>query len=344
MSIDLFADEDTYKEATEFHSTALNEVKEHINGAWPKKWEPKRIADVILPDKIKNTVQYALQENQFNHMLFHSGKPGTGKSTVAKAIPEEFGCDYRFLKISKQSMDIIGVIESFAMQKISDGKPRFVIIDEADRPSPTIRDNFYTALQPLIDQSTPTLRFILTANNLHLIPEPVRSRCTPISFAHRDDATVKKALFKRMIEIAETETSAVDGTFDKETLKEIARFYYPDIRALIGAMQQCFLENRGSIIGTPTFSAVDLIPKMWDMVQTFNDDALRLYASEHVVDYSTMFSMFGKYAMPRLDKKHRLDFSILLAEYQYRSAQSAVDQEINFDAFMAHLMKVLKNG
>lgn len=342
--MDLFSDETELTEANNAHNEAVREIRDQIGGAWPKKYEPKCIADVILPTKIKNTVQFALEQNQFNHMIFHSGKPGTGKSTVARVIPEEFGCDYRFLKIARQSMDVIGVIESFAMQKITDGKPRFVIIDEADQPSPTIRDNFYKALQTIIDQSTPTLRFILTVNNLHLIPEPIRSRCTPISFAHRDDNEVKKALFKRMVEISEKETSAVSGAVEKDTLKDIARFYYPDIRAIIGAMQQCFLENRGSIIGIPTFSAIDLIPKMWELIQKGDDDTLRLFVTEHIVDYQAVYPMFGKYVMEHIDKKNRLDFGLLLGEYQFRASQASVDQEINLDAFFCHLMKVLQNG
>lgn len=342
--MDLFSDEEELVQASKAHDAVVREIREEIGGAWPKKYEPKCIADVILPTKIKNSVQFALEHNQFNHMIFHSGKPGTGKSTVARVIPEEFGCDYRFLKIARQSMDVIGIIESFAMQKITDGKPRFIIIDEADRPSPTIKDNFYTALQTIIDQSSSTLRFILTVNNLHLIPEPIRSRCTPISFAHRDDAEVKKALFKRMVEISEKETSAYGGTYDKDTLKDIARFYYPDIRAIIGAMQECFLQNRGSIIGIPTFSAIDLIPKMWEYVKAYDDDSLRLFVTEHIVDFQPIYSMFSKYVMPLLDKKHRMDFAIILGEYQYRASQAAVDQEINLDAFFAHVMKVLKNG
>lgn len=341
MSLDIFSGEGV-QEANQLRTEA-NQIVE-ANLPWIAKYRPKRIDDVILPDHIKNMVTFGLQNNELTHMTFHSGKPGSGKTTLAQAIAEEMEADYMIFPIAKKSMEILDTIQEFSMQKSADGKPRFVILDEADRPTQQIAATFYSALQPLIESTTHTLRFILTCNNIHKIPEPIRSRCPAISFAYGDDVSVKRQLFKRMKQIAATEVARYGGTYDENTLKEIARVYFPDIRAILQNMYLSFLSNQGSIIGAPVCVSYDQIEDIWKLVTSGDDMALRKYVTETIVDFDAMYAPLGKYIMEVIDKKHRLNFAIMLGKYQAQSAMPAVDQEINLHSFLASLMLLLQKG
>ena len=60
---------------------------------WVEKYRPKTIGDTILPVELKQMFQsYVDQKNIPNLIL--SGSAGVGKTTVARAMLEELGCDY----------------------------------------------------------------------------------------------------------------------------------------------------------------------------------------------------------------------------------------------------------
>ena len=275
MSLDLLCDENEYKK-TEALIAGGKQRLLGMNQPWVDKWRPTSINDIILPDSIKNQVKFSLEKYDFPNMIFHSGKPGTGKTTLAKLIPEMLNTDYIVFPIATGSMDALDTIKRFAMQKSYDGKPRFVILDEADRPSDPAR--FYNALQPLIEDSSGTLRFILTLNNIYIIPEAMRSRCTPISFAHKDDKEMKNTMFKRLMEIAIAETGDKNKV-NKNTVIELVKFHYPDMRSMINTMHLNYLQNQGSIDGIPAFIYC-------------SPDVGKWYSSEYRAGLSISFSIW----------------------------------------------------
>jgi len=161
---------------------ALSKVE--LKAPWVARWRPKCVEDTILPTRIKTMISYGLETNEFTHMILHSGKPGTGKTSTALAIPLQLNADYLFFAGAESNSDIFDSIRAFAAQKSMDGRPRFIIIDEADRPKSQDAAKFYNGLNSLIEATEGTLRFILTCNNLYKISESISSRCAPISFAY----------------------------------------------------------------------------------------------------------------------------------------------------------------
>ena len=69
---------------------------------WVEKYRPKTIEECILPDRIKTLFQQISLEGRIPNMIL-SGGPGMGKTTVAKALCNEVGCD--FLMINGSSRD-----------------------------------------------------------------------------------------------------------------------------------------------------------------------------------------------------------------------------------------------
>jgi len=340
--MDLLIDPDIAIEADEKRVEAEGEVTEMQKLIWAEKYRPHSLKDVILPDVIKNSIKYALENDNFQHMIFHSGAPGTGKTTVAKIIPEEYGCEYYFIKTATEGrIDIVeNVIPAYGMQKLGNNKPRFVILDEADRVRAQNMEAFYTALQPIIESTTTTLRFILTANHLHRIPEPIRSRCKPISFSH-DDPAIKKPMFKRLQEIADIETKDSGGSVDLETLKQIARLNFPDMRAMISSMQDNFNSNNGSITGKIEVVDINHVKNVWDLVVKGDVVDLRKYFTEHISDINGFYVPFLDYVYANCeDNKKLLSFGATIGEHQFRSGFDQVDPELNSNAMFCKMISI----
>jgi len=60
---------------------------------WVEKYRPRKIADCILPDDLKQTFQQFVNDGNIPNLLL-SGSAGVGKTTVARAMLEEIQADY----------------------------------------------------------------------------------------------------------------------------------------------------------------------------------------------------------------------------------------------------------
>ena len=60
---------------------------------WVEKYRPKKISECILTEDLRNTFTQFIKQGEIPNLLL-SGSAGTGKTTVAKAVCEELGCDY----------------------------------------------------------------------------------------------------------------------------------------------------------------------------------------------------------------------------------------------------------
>ncbi len=104
---------------------------EHL--LWTEKYRPKTIEECILPERLKTPFQeYVNQKNIPNLLL--SGGAGVGKTTVAKAMCNEIGCDYIVINGSDESgIDVFRTkIKNYASSMSLSGGRKVIIIDEAD--------------------------------------------------------------------------------------------------------------------------------------------------------------------------------------------------------------------
>ena len=62
-----------------------------------EKYRPQRIDDTILPEQTKAIFKKSVEDESIPNLLL-SGGPGVGKTTIAKAMLEELGCDYIVMK------------------------------------------------------------------------------------------------------------------------------------------------------------------------------------------------------------------------------------------------------
>jgi DNA polymerase III delta prime subunit len=100
---------------------------------WCEKYRPKTIADTILPADFKKTFQTFVDQKNVPNLLL-TGGAGVGKTTVARAMLEELGCDYIVINGSMNgNIDTLrNEILNFASSVSLQGGRKYVILDEAD--------------------------------------------------------------------------------------------------------------------------------------------------------------------------------------------------------------------
>ena len=100
---------------------------------WVEKYRPRKVADTILPCDLKKTFQGFVDSGNIANMTL-AGGPGVGKTTIARAMLDELGCDYIVINGSMNgNIDTLrNDILHFASSVSLSGGRKYVILDEAD--------------------------------------------------------------------------------------------------------------------------------------------------------------------------------------------------------------------
>ena len=202
-----------------------------INQLFTEKYRPKNLDDLILPDRVMSKFKDGLVQN----MLF-AGSPGTGKTSCAKAIVNQFNLPYLYINASPDtSVDVIRtrIIDFGSTVSIMDapGSFKVVILDEVDGVS----DQFFKALRATMEQFASNSRFIATCNYINKLPDPILSRFEVINFDFdkEEESELTKKYIRRVYEICKQE----EMTIDKEALVEFVRRNFPDLRSTLNKLQ-----------------------------------------------------------------------------------------------------------
>jgi len=202
-----------------------------INQLFTEKYRPKNLEELILPERVMNKFKDGLVQN----MLF-AGSPGTGKTSTAKALVNQFELPYLYINASTDtSVDVIRtkIIDFCSTVSIIDkaGMFKVVILDEVDGVS----DQFFKALRATMEQFASNSRFIATCNYINKLPDPILSRFEVINFDFdKDEETeLTKKYIKRVYEICGKEGM----TIEKPALVEFVRRNFPDLRSTLNKLQ-----------------------------------------------------------------------------------------------------------
>lgn len=202
-----------------------------INQLFTEKYRPKNLEELILPDAVMNKFKDGLVQN----MLF-AGSPGTGKTSTAKAVVNQFGLPYLYINASTDtSVDVIRtrITDFCSTVSIMDepGMFKVVILDEVDGVS----DQFFKALRATMEQFASNSRFIATCNYINKLPDPILSRFEVINFDFdkEEETELTKKYIRRVYDICKQE----DMTIEKDALVEFVRRNFPDLRSTLNKLQ-----------------------------------------------------------------------------------------------------------
>lgn len=298
---------------------------------WVEKYRPHKISECVLPRSLKETFNEFVKQDSIPNMLL-SGSAGTGKTTIARALCEELGCDYIIINGSEESgIDVLRTkIKDFASTVSLSGKVKVVILDEADYLNP---NSTQPALRGFIEEFSRNCRFIFTCNYKNRIIAPLHSRTTVIEFklTKEDKPIVASAFFKRVCEILNYEKVE----YDQKVVAELLNKYFPDYRRVLNELQR--YSSSGKIDSGILSSISDANIK--DLVNALREKDFKKMRSWVVNnldnDVSVLFRKIYDALMPEVVQVPQL--VLLLADYQYKAAFAA-DQEINLVACLTEIM------
>jgi DNA polymerase III delta prime subunit len=303
---------------------------EHL--LWTEKYRPQTVEDCILPDRLKKPFQEYVNQKEIPNLLL-SGGAGVGKTTIAKAMCSEIGCDFMVINGSDESgIDTFRTkIKNYASSMALMGGRKVIIIDEADYLNP---NSTQPALRNAIEEFASNCSFIFTCNYKNRIIEPLHSRCAVIDFGLKngEKAKMASAFFKRIQSILQSES--VDA--DDKVLAELIKKHFPDFRRVLNELQR--YSQFGKIdTGILTQIADVSIDELTKFISSKDFASIRKWVATHEIDSTVLYRKIYDSLYDVMKPQSIPQAVIILADYQYKAAFVA-DQEVNTVACLTELM------
>ena len=300
---------------------------------WVEKYRPKTIKDTVLPQSLKAVFQQFVDDQVIPNLLL-SGRAGTGKTTVARAMLEELGCDYIIINGSMNgNIDTLrNDISNFASSVSLSGGRKYVILDEADYLNP---NSTQPALRNFMEEFSKNCGFILTCNFKNRIIEPLHSRCSVIEFTIPTAEKPKMAstFYKRVLHILQQENVESDA----KAVASVVEKHFPDFRRTLNELQRYGATGKidaGILINVQESSIKELI----GLLKAKDFTHMRKWVGENLdTDPVLLFRKFYDLANETMKPAAIPQLVLLIAEYQYKQAFVA-DSEINIVAFLTEVM------
>ncbi len=300
---------------------------------WVEKYRPKTIQDTVLPADLKQTFQQFVDDNVIPNLLL-SGRAGTGKTTVARAMLEELGCDYIIINGSMNgNIDTLrNDISSFASSVSLSGGRKYVILDEADYLN---ANSTQPALRNFMEEFSRNCGFILTCNFKNKIIDPLHSRCSVVEFKipTKDKPKLAAQFYRRVIDILSQE----NVTADSKVVAAVVEKHFPDFRRTLNELQRYGASgtiDTGILVSVQDTSIKELIGFM----KAKDFTSVRKWVGENLdTDPVVLFRKFYDASVDHFKTSAIPQLVLLIAEYQYKQAFVA-DSEINMVAFLTECM------
>ena len=311
------------------------------NVMWVEKYRPKKISDLVNQKEIMGSLNALLKnQSEMPHLLF-SGSAGVGKTSAAICLSREIlGEHWRDYSLELNASDERGIgmvrekVKKFSRFAGLDTEIPFkiIILDEADE----MTSDAQTALRRIIEDTAKYCRFILIANNLSKIIEPIQSRCVVFKFTRISN----KEISSQLKFIAQKEKIKAD----EKGLETICDYADGDIRHAINILQAA--ASRGSIDVSGVKSVIGLT-KTKDV-----QDVLKLALAGKVSDArEKMIELIKVYGMSESDFLKYINQAVfasktnniegileIIAKYDYRILMGS-NPEIQLSALLAEITK-----
>jgi DNA polymerase III delta prime subunit len=296
-----------------------------------EKYRPDTLEGYICKEDTKQKFDEFIKQQDIPHLLF-AGKPGAGKTTIAKILVKNIDCDYLYINATdERSIDVMrDKVGAFAAA--GSFKPlKIVILDEATH----ILQAGQVILLNMMETYSLTTRFILTGNYPERLIDPLRSRCQEFDLAPPS----KKIIAQHISVILDKE----DIEYEIPDLVAIINKYFPDFRKIINNCQKYTIDGA---LRLDTMSNTDdnykdalLAELKKPSVKSFNN-IRQIIANTDLEDFDDVY----KFLYDKLNEYSNGNEGIVicyLEEYMYH-ATFRLDKEINIMACIAKILETIK--
>ena len=306
-------------------------MSKKINYILNEKYRPDTLEGYICKDEIKVKFQEFIVANQIPHLLF-AGKPGAGKTTLAKILVNNIDCDFLYINATdERSIDIMrDKVGAFAAA--GSFKPlKIVILDEATH----ILQAGQVILLNMMETYSLTTRFILTGNYPERLIEPLRSRCQEFDLSPPS----KKVIAQHISVILDKENIE----YEIPDLVTIVNKYFPDFRKIINNCQKYTVDGTltldNSVNLTDDYQVKVLEELKKPSIKSFN--LIRQIIANAEVEsfeslYKFLYDKLNEYA-----KGNEGTIICTLEEHMYH-AHFVLDKEINIMSCISKILETIK--
>ena len=313
-------------------------TNELVKGLWCEKYRPQSVKDCILPSEPADLFARMVERGEAQNLLL-SGGAGCGKTSVAKALCNDLGCDWIMVNCSEDgNIDTLRTrIRQFASTvSLTDGVKKVVILDEFDYSN---AQSTQPALRGFIEEFAANCRFILTCNFKNRVIEPLHSRCTCIDFRipQKEKPGMAVQFLKRACEILKAE----GVQHDEKVVAQLITKHFPDFRRTLNELQRYAVNGKIDVGVLQTLGDVQ-IKTLVKAMKTKDFGGVRKWVVENLDnDSSRIFRGVYDGLYENLESGSIPQAILVLADYQYKAAFVA-DTEINTTACLVQLMMECK--
>jgi DNA polymerase III delta prime subunit len=299
---------------------------------WTEAYRPAKVSDCILPERLKHPFEEYVKQQMIPNLLLCGGA-GVGKTTIARALCQEIGCDYIVINGSDESgIDTFRTkIKNYASSLSLEGGRKVIIIDEADYLNP---NSTQPALRNAMEEFAVNCSFIFTCNFKQRIIEPLHSRCAVVDFSLKSGEKQKMAaaFFARVQLILKSESVPYDQT----VLVEFIKKFFPDFRRILNELQR--YAQFGKIdAGLLSYLGDVEITELVRYLKDKDFGEIRKWVGSHEVEPSVLYRKIYDEMYEFLKPESIPEVVLLLADYQYKQAFCA-DGQINVVACLTEIM------